>query len=178
MHVLGRRRAVSKQARMVGEASIGFDDRRSRARRVEHAVHVELDPVKAGAPDHLAHIGKHDQMPARVGDANGLDAGLVSEKIGAKIAEPDDRALLVAEKAALQHDLGAPTLRLLLQSLLPAPTTAVASDISREHERREGGSATADQETAESQNSEPKGGSTGATAAIRPRKSPSCDARA
>ena len=107
---------------MVGEASVGFDDRLSRARRVEHAVHGEFDPVKGGAPDHLSHIGQDDHMPARVRDANGLDARLISKKIGAKIAEPDDRPLLGSEEAAFQMDLGGPTLRLLLQSLLPAPT--------------------------------------------------------
>jgi hypothetical protein len=52
---------------------------------------------------------------------------VISEEIGAKIAELDDRALVGSEKAAFQDDLSGPTLRLMLQSLLPAPTTAGAT---------------------------------------------------
>jgi len=104
-------------------------------------------------------------MPARIGDANGRDAGLISEKIGMKIADPDDRPLVGSEKAALQHDLGGPTLRLLLQRLLPAPTAVIVGDINRVHQRREGGSDKVDEEFAESQELEAEGGSMIATAA-------------
>jgi hypothetical protein len=89
-------------------------------------------------------------MSARVGDADRLDAGLIAEEIRGKIAEPDDRALLVAEKAPLQHDLGGPNLWLLLQSSLLAVASALARDISRDREQQEAAPDKVDEKIAES----------------------------
>ena len=118
MRVLRSRHAIAKQARVVGEASVSLDNRLRRARRIEHAVHGEFDPVKAGAPDHLSHIRKHDHVPAPIGQPNRLDAR--PEETGVKIAEPDNRSLSVAEITSLEHDVGGSAL-FRLQSFLPAP---------------------------------------------------------
>ena len=104
VRVAGAGHAVAQQAAVIGEAAIGLDDGRDRARRGEHALHRKLDAVERGAPQHLAHERQHDRLAARVSQPQRLDACVISERMRAQFAETGDLALLVAEHLASQRE--------------------------------------------------------------------------